>query len=353
MRTLKLLSILAVGTALSASAHAQFSVTGGGASIPATGEGGDGVWGMSLPSAPGVATATVNEAVLNIDKVVINGLNHSWGGDVHATLVDPNGVQHNLFLRPGYLSPASANFGTPGDFLVGNYEIVQSGGASLPTVSDGANISPGVYNQSFSTGGVTWPNGSLGVQNTQLGAITGPAGDWELRIYDWGFGDDGSFQSWRLEGNSGGGPSDNSGNAYCFGDGTGATCPCSAFGGAGEGCLTTSGSGAKLTGSGNANVGSDTFQLDVTGGPANKPGLFFQGINQISNPAGDGVLCAAGATIRYGVNSTDAQGAVTQGGFAINASAGTSLNYQYWFRDTGNTCGGGFNFSNGWTVNWQ
>ena len=145
----------------------------------------------------------------------------------------------------------------------------------------------------------------------------------------------------------------NSGMAYCFGDGTGGVCPCAAFGGAGEGCLTTSGSGATLAASGSADVGNDTFQLDVTGAPANKPGLFFQGINQIANPAGDGLLCAAGATIRYGVNSTDASGAVTQGGFAINASAGQTLNYQYWFRDTGNTCGGGFNFSNGWAVTWQ
>jgi hypothetical protein len=28
-------------------------------------------------------------------------------------------------------------------------------------------------------------------------------------------------------------------------------------------------------------------------------------------------------------------------------------NYQYWFRDTGNPCGGQFNFSNGWTVTWN
>jgi len=144
----------------------------------------------------------------------------------------------------------------------------------------------------------------------------------------------------------------NVGAGYCYGDGSGAVCPCAAFGGAGQGCLTTSGTGATLVASGNAAVGADTFQLDVSGAPANKPGLFFQGINQIANPAGDGLLCAAGATIRYGVNSTDASGAVSQGGFAINASAGQTLNYQYWFRDTGNTCGGGFNFSNGWSVSW-
>ncbi len=148
-------------------------------------------------------------------------------------------------------------------------------------------------------------------------------------------------------------PAGATGTAYCFGDGSGAVCPCASFGGAGEGCLTTSGSGATLAGSGSANIGVDSFVLSVSGAPANKPGLFFQGNNQIGIAAGDGLLCAAGATIRYAVNSTDASGAVSQGGFAVNASAGQTLNYQYWFRDTGNPCGGGFNFTNGWSQPWN
>ena len=144
----------------------------------------------------------------------------------------------------------------------------------------------------------------------------------------------------------------NSGAAYCFGDGTGGTCPCAAFGGTGEGCVTTSGTGATLAGSGNAAVGNDTFQLDVTGAPANRPGLFFQGVNQLTSPVGDGLLCS-NSTRRYAVNATDARGSVTQSGFGANASAGQALNYQYWFRDPANPCGGGFNFSNGWAVTWQ
>jgi len=145
----------------------------------------------------------------------------------------------------------------------------------------------------------------------------------------------------------------NEGAGYCYGDGTGTICPCAAFGGAGEGCLTTSGSGATLVGSGNAIVGNDGFTLDVSGAPANKPALFFQGNNQLSTvTAGDGVLCS-NSSLRYAVNSTDANGNATQTGFGANAVPGQSLNYQYWFRDTGNTCGGGFNFTNGWAVTWQ
>jgi hypothetical protein len=144
----------------------------------------------------------------------------------------------------------------------------------------------------------------------------------------------------------------NTGNAYCFGDGTGATCPCAAFGGTGEGCLTTSGTGATLAGSGSATVAADTLALTVTGAPANKPGIFFQGPTQLSNPVGDGILCS-NSNLRYGVSFTDASGTASSTGFGANATVGQSLNYQFWFRDTANTCGSGFNFSNGWTVTWN
>lgn len=148
-------------------------------------------------------------------------------------------------------------------------------------------------------------------------------------------------------------PAGDPGAAYCFGDGSGVNCPCSAFGGPGEGCATTSGSGATLLGTGGANVSGDSFVLTVTGAPANKPGLFFQGPNMLSAPAGDGILCS-NASMRYGVNFTDGNGMVTQTGFGANASSGQTLNYQYWFRDPSNPClSGGFNFSNGWFVTWQ
>ena len=148
--------------------------------------------------------------------------------------------------------------------------------------------------------------------------------------------------------------SSNSGTGYCYGDGSGGICPCGAFGAPGEGCLTTSGTGATLTGSGQATVGADQLQLTVAGGPPNKPGIFFQGNNQLAgNPAGDGLLCTAGGTIRYSVNPLDASGSTSQGGFGLNASTGLTRNYQYWFRDTANSCGGGFNFTNAWSVTWD
>jgi len=357
MRLLKLLSVAGVTMALAASASAQFSVSGGGSLIPASGTGddvsavGDGLatFPTTMPGLQAVATVTVPVAVANIDSVTIDGLAHTWVGDTMATLEDPNGVEHLLWVRPGATSPTS--FGSSGDFT-GAITVVETGGAAIPT---SGNVAPGTYNQAFDSGaGLAWNSGDNGVFNTPMGTISGPAGTWTLNIYDWAAGDSGSFSGWTLNGNGGGGG--NSGTPYCYGDGSGSICPCGAFGGLGEGCLTTSGTGAQLVGSGNADVAADSLTLSVSGGPANKPGIFFQGNSQLNggngNPAGDGLLCTSGGTIRYSVNALDATGATSQGGFGVNASSGSTKNYQYWFRDTGNTCGGQFNFTNGWSVTW-
>ncbi len=141
------------------------------------------------------------------------------------------------------------------------------------------------------------------------------------------------------------------GDPYCFGDSTGSPCPCLAFGAPGAGCLNTSGAGAVLVGTGVPNTTADTLTLSATGCPPLKPGLFFQGNNMLANPVGDGLLCT-NALLRYAVNSTDAAGNVSQTGFGANAATGVTLNYQYWFRDPANPCGGGFNFTNGWVVTW-
>ena len=355
MRILQLIAAIGLAAALAPAASAQFSVSGPGASIPFSGTGGGGTWDTIQPPGGAVATSTVTVTtpVANIDSVQINDLNHSWIGDLQVTLADPNGVEHNVFVRPGYGNTSFA--GNSGDFLGGDYVFVESGGLDLPNDTTAAVDPPaGTYNQDFDTGGFLWTSGNSNIFNTPMSTISGPAGTWTLKVYDWAGGDTGSFGSWKLNGNGGGGG--NTGSGYCFGDGTGTICPCGGFGGAGEGCLTTSGTGAQLTGVGNAEVAFDTLTLNVSGGPANKPGIFFQGNNPLNgglgNQAGDGLLCTAGGTIRYDVNSLDASGSTSQTGFGVNASTGLTRGYQYWFRDTGNSCGGLFNFTNGWVVTW-
>jgi hypothetical protein len=151
---------------------------------------------------------------------------------------------------------------------------------------------------------------------------------------------------------------------YCFGDGTGAPCPCLGQSLPGEGCPNSGGvGGAILSGGGVASIANDSFQLDVSGVPGNKPGLILRGSNQANggqgNLIGDGLLCTTANTARSHVQVTSA-GSTTFIDFQGNPfgsssiGAGVQTNYQFWYRDAANTCTGqGFNFSNALSVIWM
>jgi len=375
MKILKLLAVAGLAATLSATANAQFSVSGGGSTIPASGSGGGGTWDTLMPPTPATSAVTVPDAVTGIDCVTIDGLAHTWIGDVQATLQDPNGVQHNIFVRPGYLN--TSGFGNSGDFDGGSYTFVETGGSDLPNDSGSAGAAAGCWNQDFDTGGTTWVSGTNGINNTALSAITGPAGTWTLTIYDWGAGDSGSFTGWTLSGNgandcNGCGPVDNTGASDC--DCTGGNSPCSNVSGAGRGCPNSNanGLGAALVGAGSADTANDTFSLSVTDAAPNKPGLILsgtasQGPNGIGTVADSaGLLCVDGTTRRGKVVFADANGAASFPDFQgapYSASdivaAGSPTSYTYWFRDggtaagcTGDTGSSDFNYSNGWTVTW-
>lgn len=148
------------------------------------------------------------------------------------------------------------------------------------------------------------------------------------------------------------------GAPYCFGDGAGAICPCANFGGRGEGCSNTSGGGARLSAGGFASLQFDTFRLEVEGVPGSKPGLILRGANAIANPAGDGLLCTGGQSLRSQIQVTQ-NGLTTFNDFqgapfgASSFGIGAPTHYQFWYRDPQSVCGGaGFNFSNGYAVTW-
>ena len=347
MRLLKLLTVAGVAATLAASASAQFSVSGGGSLVPASGTGGGGTFPSALPPTPALSTVTVGEAVTSITSVEIADMAHTWAGDTQATLADPNGVEHLLWLRPGATSPTS--FGSSGDFT-GTISIVEAGAGSGPLPTSG-NIAPGTYDQAFDTGsGLAWNSGDSGIANTPLGSITGPAGTWTLRIYDWGSGDSGSFSGWTLNGV--GAPVDNTGSAYCYGDGSNGDCPCGNNGAAGEGCTNSAGTSALLAASGNAEIANDTFTLSVSGALPGAFCLFVQGDNQLVTPLGNGYRCVQ-VDKRGPVVLTDAAGAASRSGLGADVTVGQTRNYQVIYRDTADACGGGFNYSNGWTVTWN
>lgn len=145
---------------------------------------------------------------------------------------------------------------------------------------------------------------------------------------------------------------------FCFGDGSGAACPCGNFGTSGTGCANSTGNGALLSVSGSNSVGADDITFSVTGGPAGVPGIVFTGTltagGGLGTPFGDGLLCASGAIQRLNVEFLDGAGAATwgpglqpQGGWLPS----DTRHVQAWYRNTaGSPCGGDFNTSQAVTI---
>lgn len=354
MRFPELLVLLVFGTLVSAPAQAQFSVNGPGSLIPAVPTD-SGTWDTVMPTVPATSPVTVPVPVHRIDSIVIRGLTHPWVGDTQCTLVDPNGIEHLIYVRPGYMYNGST-YGNSSDFLLGDFEFVESGAPNdLPVDDLALDLNPGQYNQTFDTGGVVWTSGACNIFNTPMTQITGPAGIWELHIYDWYHAaDNGSFVDWTLNGNGVG-----SGGSFCFGDGTGTTCPCGNHGTPGHGCDNSVGAGAVLGATGTADLAADTVSLHVSGCPAGTLGIFFQGRNQLGSGLGvvfgDGLRCTGGGVYRLEIVQTDPNGAVSTG-VAISAAGNLASpcvrHYQFWYSDPASPCGAGYNTTNAVTQTW-
>jgi hypothetical protein len=143
------------------------------------------------------------------------------------------------------------------------------------------------------------------------------------------------------------------GTKYCFGDDTGAACPCGNTGGLGEGCANSTGVGSTLSAVSTASVTDNAFGLMASGLPIG-PGLYFQGDNMTNSgdgvTFGDGLRCAGGNVKRIEVRpSTQGLSRTTADIKAIGeVVAGDTKHYQLWYRDPfGSPCGSGFNLSNG------
>lgn len=151
--------------------------------------------------------------------------------------------------------------------------------------------------------------------------------------------------------------------ATCLGDGTGASCPCGNVGGAGRGCATSFGPGARLSSVGAASVTNDALVMSVEG-VSNTTVTFVQGSQAGAAGAGaafgDGLRCATGTVIRLGQKQAVGQFAtypetgdasISSRG-AIPSHGGTRI-YQVWFRNAAAFCTPAtFNWSNGLAVTW-
>lgn len=94
---------------------------------------------------------------------------------------------------------------------------------------------------------------------------------------------------------------------FCFGDGTGAACPCGNSGGAGRGCANSvNANGAVLTVTGVPSITNDTLVLHGAGMPnsVSPSAIYLQGTQEdnlgLGTPIQDGLRCVTGSLIRLG-----------------------------------------------------
>jgi hypothetical protein len=151
----------------------------------------------------------------------------------------------------------------------------------------------------------------------------------------------------------------------CFGDGTGASCPCGndAPFFSGTGCLNSFGTGGLLASAGSARTAADTFVL-LGSGMTNSSCLYFQGTSAVNggqgSAFGDGLRCAGGAVVRLGTkaNVAGASQYPAAGDPAVSVQGlvpgpGSLRVYQVWYRNSAAFCQPeGFNLTNALAVTW-
>ncbi|MCW5942950.1 MAG: proprotein convertase P-domain-containing protein [Fimbriimonadaceae bacterium] len=156
----------------------------------------------------GTITSTINVAsgatITSFNSVTVNGLFHTWAGDVVMTLTSPTGTVVTLVNRVGQTVSLSgfgdsSNYGSDGAApLTGRtYTFVDSGGLDLLTAATAAGatvgIAAGTYNrQNHPIAGA--PFNTTNSFATLTGQTLG--GNWTLTASDWAGGDTGGFSNW-------------------------------------------------------------------------------------------------------------------------------------------------------------
>jgi subtilisin-like proprotein convertase family protein len=293
---------------------------GSGGPIPTAGTG-DGTWPNIMPSAPLIVplAVTVPAGSTQIVRVKLNGISHTWVGDLQVTLKDPSGIEHNIVHRPG---STGGGLGFDCD-ISGDYSIYETYGNDL-AASCGADN----YFQTFGA----WPGGTNGIMNTALSAIPAINGNYTLTIYDWAGGDTGSLTSWEL----------------CFNGASGPVAYCTA-GTSTNGCVPA----ISATAQPSATL-AHPCSITIANLEGQKFGIVFYGINNTGftptpwAAGSNSFLCVKGPTQRTGtqnsggtINACD--GALTRDWNAYQTanpssvgnpfSAGDDVYVQGWYRD--------------------
>ncbi|MEM6567926.1 MAG: hypothetical protein AAF957_05920 [Planctomycetota bacterium] len=149
--------------------------------------------------------------------------------------------------------------------------------------------------------------------------------------------------------------------AFGFGDGTAAACPCGNFAPLGAGgCLNSAGTAARMTAFGSSSLAQGSFQIAIDGVVPQNFGILFQGPDRVNGglgqALGNGLLCISGQVQRLELVLSDPFGNALSSvnvPFAGSVQPGETMNYQYWYRDNGPVgCTQGSNLSNAIAVEW-
>lgn len=150
---------------------------------------------------------------------------------------------------------------------------------------------------------------------------------------------------------------------FCFGDGTGAICPCNNTGTVGRGCGNAAyANGALLGATGVASVSADTLTLTATS-MSGFQSWYFQSTDPTAVPFGRGIQCLTGTLIRVGQKNVVGGSSANPSGVDLPLSikggvppAGATRHYQVAYRQVAPVCtpppASNSNRTNGMTVVW-
>lgn len=140
-------------------------------------------------------------------------------------------------------------------------------------------------------------------------------------------------------------------------------CPCGndPAGSGPEGCMNSTGSGARLSATGSTSVATDDLRLIVEGLASNSLGIVFETHTYtapiVTRSFHDGVLCLGLGAESAFLFVTGASGGWTSpaslAGTLGDVASGDSSGVQVWYRDHGGPCGSGSNTTNAIAIDWK
>ena len=139
--------------------------------------------------------------------------------------------------------------------------------------------------------------------------------------------------------------------SFCFGDITGAACPCGNSLIPAGGCRNSLGMGALLTATGSVSVATDDLVLSAQQMRWGKPALLIEGsgpVDRVGVPFNDGLLCLGPPLRRLDSGISDGSGVATFGPGIAGAAQwvpGASHYVQVWYRDHPISCLTGSNLT--------